>query len=172
VVEQNGGWIWVYSEPGKGTTFKIYLPRVTAVPPDSTPKEAETPDHRGVGTILIVENHPDVRKLASDVLQCQGYEVIEAASPEEALSISRGYRGAIGLMLTDVVLPGMSGRELAERIEHDRPETRVLYMSGYTENAIVNRGILLPGITFLPKPFSPQALLEKVSEALGQTTHL
>ncbi len=170
VVEQNGGWIWVYSEPGKGTTFKIYLPQVTGAPPASVTAEASPVDHRGVETILIVEDHPDVRKLASDVLRSQGYQVIEVPAAEEALSISRSHVGAIDLMLTDVVLPGMSGRELAERIGHDRPEMRILYMSGYAENAIVHRGILLPGIAFLPKPFSPQALLEKIRELLGQTT--
>jgi len=168
VVEQNGGWILVYSEPGKGTTFKIYLPRVAAVPSAPTTAEANTTDHRGVETILIVEDHPDVRKLASDVLQSQGYKVIEAAAAEEALSISRTHGGTIDLMLTDVVLPGMSGRDLAERIGLDRPEMKILYMSGYTENAIVHRGILLPGITFLPKPFTPPALLQKVREILGR----
>ncbi len=168
IVEQNGGWIRVYSELGKGTTFKIYLPRVTATLPTCVRAEAGKVDHCGIETILIVEDHPDVRKLASQVLRSHGYQVIEAPAAEEALSISRDLGGTIHLMLTDVVLPGMSGHELAERIAPDRPEMKILYMSGYTENAIVHRGILLPGIAFLPKPFSPQALLEKVREMLRE----
>jgi len=169
IVQQNGGWIWVYSESGKGTTFKIYLPHVAAPPTAGMTADAPPVDHRGVETILVVEDHPDVRKLASDVLKFQGYKVIEAGAGEEALSISRNHAGTIDLMLTDVVLPGISGRQLAEQMASDRPGMKILYMSGYTENAIVHRGILLPGITFLPKPFSSQALLQKIHEMLSHT---
>jgi PAS domain S-box-containing protein len=167
IIEQNGGWIRVYSEPGKGSTFKIYLPRVTVASRVCATPEPRQADQRGIETILIVEDHPDVRKLASDVLRSQGYQVLEAPTAEEALATSRNLAAAIHLMLTDVVLPGMSGHELAERITSDRPATKILYMSGYTENAIVHRGILLPGIAFLAKPFSPQALLDKIGDMLS-----
>ncbi len=167
IVEQNGGWIMVCSEPGQGTTFKIHLPRVEAPSPTPDPGEKLNTDHSGAETILIVEDHTEVRRLASEWLGYHGYRVVEATTAEEALSISERWPAVLDLMVTDVVLPGMSGRELAERVGLQRPDIKILYVSGYTEDVIAHRGILLPGIAFLAKPFSQQALLEKIREVLN-----
>jgi PAS domain S-box-containing protein len=166
IVRQNRGWIWVYSEPGKGTTFKIYLPRV------DTPAEAELPaprydSPRGAATILVVEDQTEVRKLTREILASHGYRVLEADRADEALRIAARHEGPIHLMMTDVVMPGMNGRELAERMNELRPNTRVLYVSGYTENVIVHRGVLEPGVWYLPKPFQPHELLEIVGRLLS-----
>jgi len=167
IIKQSGGHIWVYSEPGQGTTFKIYLPMIEGVvepaglplPPDETLHGAET--------ILLVEDDSLVRELASRVLIRHGYLVLEAYDGEKALRICQEYQKPIHLLVTDVVMPGgMSGRQLAENMTTMHPETRVLYMSGYTDNAIVHHGMLKPGITFLQKPFTPEALARKVREVL------
>lgn len=165
VVKQAGGFIWVYSEPGKGTAFKIYLPRVKEeVEVEEAPKPAGTP--HGTETILLVEDQPELRKLARMILTSQGYKVLEAANGGEALFHSERHTGPIHLMLTDVIMPGMNGRELAQRLKPLRPEMKVLYMSGYTVSAIIHNGVLEAGIDYLQKPISPDDLVVKVREVL------
>ena len=166
VVKQSGGHIWIYSEPGRGTTFKIYLPRVDeAVEPGETdPGLAELA--RGHETILLVEDEDTVRALARDVLRGHGYAVLEACDGREALRASAQHASAIHLMLTDVVMPYMSGRELAGRLAPSRPTMPVIYMSGYTDNAVVHHGVLDPDTVFVQKPFTPDALLRKVRHVL------
>lgn len=168
IVKQSGGYIWVYSEPGKGTTFKVYLPRVRAaeeVPalqPGPAPREVQ----RGRETVLLVEDEVTVLRLASEYLEQQGYTVIEAGDPATAILISNAHSGPIHMLLTDVVMPGMTGRELANQLAPRRPEMKVLYMSGYTENAIGQNGTLDAGITLLQKPFTLPTLKAKVREVL------
>jgi PAS domain S-box-containing protein len=170
IVKQSGGYIWVYSEPGKGTTFKVYLPRVQ----DSIPASpaAETPPAtapKGRETILLVEDEPAVRELIQMVLSERGYKVLEALAPEDAERLASSNGAEIQLLLTDVVMPGMSGRDLAKRLTARHPHVRVLYMSGYTFNVIAQEGTLEEGISFLQKPFTPQVLTEKVREALDRS---
>ena len=167
IVKQSGGNIWLYSELEGGTTFKIYLPRVT--------DEAEQYKHavgspdllRGTETILLVEDAEMVRHLARQILEGNGYQVLEAGSAREALQLAAENYKEISLLLSDVVMPEMSGRELATRLLNVVPQLKVLYMSGYTEDTIVNHGVLEEGINFMPKPFGPDALLTKVREVLS-----
>ena len=161
IVKQSDGSIWVYSEPGGGTTFSIYLPRVDAG--TNLPREL-APSHeslRGTETILVVEDQDQLRKMAVRILRDYGYEVIEAASPEEALLNSERHASPIHLMLTDLIMPGMTGPELVDRIKPLRPSMEIIYMSGYSEHRIPD----LAG-AYLAKPFSPEALAIKVREAL------
>jgi two-component system, cell cycle sensor histidine kinase and response regulator CckA len=168
IIKQSGGNVWAYSEPGLGTTFKIYLPRVEKAAkvykPRLKPKEAGAPG--GTETILLVEDEEPVRSMVSKVLQNKGYTVLEARHGNEAIEVSERYEGSINLMVTDVIMPQMSGRELAERLTLMRPEMHVLYMSGYPDNAIVQHGVLEPGTSFLQKPFTINALELKVREIL------
>ena len=169
IVKQSGGYIWVYSELGKGTTFKVYLPRVkdeVHAPAAETPVSATRKAHE---TILLVEDEPVVRELAHMVLSERGYKVIEAHTPEEAERLAGKNGAEVHLLLTDVVMPGFSGRELAKRLTGRYPNLRVLYMSGYTHNVIAQDGTLEEGISFLQKPFTPQVLAEKVREALDRS---
>jgi PAS domain S-box-containing protein len=165
-IKQTGGFIWVYSEPGRGTTFKIYLPRVEEVGKSVQPSEAQRLSAEGTETILLVEDEETVRALATRILQASGYNVLESMSPEDALQIGERYQESIDLLLTDVVLPRMNGRKVAEHLALMRPGLRVLYMSGYTDNAIVHHGVLEAGIAFLQKPFTPSSLVGKVREVL------
>jgi two-component system cell cycle sensor histidine kinase/response regulator CckA len=165
MVKQSGGWIWVYTEPGHGTTFKVYLPRTGE--PVARQRATVRTDLRGNETILIVEDQPEVRTLAATALQRFGYTVLDAADAEEALSIEGNCPGTIHLLLTDVVMPGMNGRELASRLAGRRPELRILFMSGYTENAIAHQGVLEGDVAFVQKPFTPDSLAEKVRHVLG-----
>ena len=167
IINQSGGFIWVYSEPQKGTTFKIYLPRVEDVPTVVEPAASLPAPHRGSETILVVEDEDALRTLVQTVLLANGYTVLEASQGEEALEICKRQDGIIHLMLTDVVMPKMNGRELARRLASTRPETKVLFMSGYTDNAIVHQGILDEGSAFIQKPFTPGALATKVRELLA-----
>jgi PAS domain S-box-containing protein len=167
IVKQSGGDIWFYSEKGLGTTFKIYLPNVDEFPTELKGKETEEKLPIGDETILVVEDELSVRGLAARVLERQGYVLLEASNGNEALRLIQEHAGEkIDLLLTDVVMPGMSGSELADRLKSSHTEMRVLYMSGYTGNSIVHHGILEPGIDFLQKPFSPETLARKVREVL------
>jgi PAS domain S-box-containing protein len=168
IVKQSGGYIWVYSEPGKGSTFKVYLPRVDEVP-EAASAQAAPRAQRGTETILIVEDEEAVRELIQTVLTEKGYDVIPSLDPKHAEQIAARFSGDIHLLLTDMVMPGTSGRELAERISARRPDIRVLFMSGYTDNVITSGGMLEEGLAFLQKPFSPAALVQKVREVLSQT---
>lgn len=167
IVNQSGGFIWVYSEPGQGTTFKIYLPRQDAAA-QSLPTVATGDTLDGHETVLLSEDSAAVRAVACEILKRHGYTVLEAARPEAALELAATHAGPIHLLLTDVVMPGMSGRELAQRFREQRPEARVLYMSGYTDDTVVRHGVLEAGTAFLQKPFSLDSLARKVREVLDQ----
>ena len=168
IVKQSGGNIWVYSELGIGTSFKIYLPLVNEQMPESDAEAARPEKSAGTATILLAEDEKMVRNLARDSLKMHGYTVLEAANAAEALLICQQYEGPIHLLLTDVVMPRMSGRELAEQLLRSRPDTRVLYMSGYTNRAIVHHGVLDGDIAFIGKPFTPDGLVLKVAKVLQQ----
>ena len=165
IVKQSCGYVWVYSEPGRGTTFKLYFPRVDA-PAEIPAPPRETATLTGTETILVAEDDDMLRPLAKGLLQKLGYTVLEAENAERALDLARARTGPIHLLVADVVMPGASGRELARRLAHTRPDTRVLYVSGYTDDAIVHHGMLEPGLNFLQKPFTPGALARKVREIL------
>jgi signal transduction histidine kinase/ActR/RegA family two-component response regulator len=166
IVKQSGGNVWVYSEEGRGTTFKIYLPRTdqAAEPLDVGNAQDEPP--AGTETVLLVEDEEMVRRMAHEILLMNGYQVLESSHGAEALDRCREHQGPIHLMLTDVVMPRMSGRELAEHAATLRPEMRVLYMSGYTDDSIVHHGVLDEGMAFIEKPFTPNSLAHKVRSAL------
>ena len=166
IVKQSGGDIWVYSELGRGTTFKVYLPRVDEAAEPSGAQAVPAQRPRGAETILLAEDDDDLRDLAREILHASGYTVLEAARPEDALLASERHQGAIDLLVTDVVMPRMSGRELAQRLVATRPGVKVLYVSGYTDDAIVHHGVLDPGTVLLEKPFTPDALARKVREVL------
>jgi PAS domain S-box-containing protein len=168
IVKQNNGFIWVYSEPGKGTTFKVYLPRVKE---DTEPEEKEQTSVAELGgseTVLIVEDDDSLRNLAQKALQSYGYRVLVAENGEDALRICKEHEGPIHLMITDVVMPKMGGREAADLLQPFYPQIKVIYMSGYTDNAIVRHGVLKPGLNFLEKPFTPEGLARKVREVLDK----
>ena len=167
IVKQSEGHIAVYSELGRGTTFKVYLPSVPQEIEELPAVDASLKAYRGSEVILLVEDDRQVRELAEHILVAQGYKVLKAESPTTALTICDGYQGAIDLLLTDVVMPELNGRELARRVTLRRPGTRVLYTSGYTTNAIAHQGVLEPGTFFLQKPFTPSSLARKVHEALA-----
>jgi PAS domain S-box-containing protein len=169
IIKQSGGTIYVYSEPGWGTTFKIYLPRVMAQGPTEVPVPARPGNVRGTETVLVVEDEEGVRSLTCRVLQTYGYEVLEAENGGEALLIAEQHPAPIHLLLTDVVLPRMSGQKLAERLARTQSGLRVLYMSGYTHGAIVNHGALDPGTAFIQKPFTPEALAHKLRTVLDSS---
>ena len=166
IVKQSGGNIWLYSEPGRGTTFKIYLPTVAALPEDIgkvVPVEAA---RHGGGTVLVVEDDDQLRRLTHRALAARGYTVLEADRGRAALDIARRHKGMIDLLLTDVVMPDTNGRKLADALRAARPGLRVLYMSGYPDGAIASHGMLEHGVAYLAKPFSTEAITRKVREVL------
>jgi two-component system cell cycle sensor histidine kinase/response regulator CckA len=168
IVKQHRGHITVYSEPGRGTTFKVYLPEVEE-PAEQPASMQVTPQRpQGKETVLVVEDEEIVRNLASEALDMLGYSVLAAGDPDEAKTICADHAGTIDLLLTDVVLPGMDGRSLFEKLSPQRPKMKVLYVSGYTENFVVHHGILDPGVNFLPKPFTVDGLARKVREVLDK----
>jgi PAS domain S-box-containing protein len=169
IVKQSGGYIWVYSEPGKGTTFKVYLPRVMGAGEKARKDESDAakPLQRGSETVLLVEDEDGVRQLAREYLEANGYTVLQAADGHAALELAGLHDGPIHLLMTDVVMPGISGRELAQRISKVRADVKVLYMSGYTDQAVVHHGILDSGSVLLQKPFTMATLATKLREILA-----
>ena len=168
IVKQSEGHIWVYSVQGKGTTFKIYLPRVNE-PLEEIRKDVlkeELP--RGNETILIVEDEEDVRKLAGKILEKQGYRILESFNGDDALVACKRRKSPIHLMLADIIMPGMSGSELAKLLKPLYPEIKILYMSGYTDNAVVRHGVLEKGVNYIQKPFTMEGLARKVREVLDK----
>ena len=168
IVKESGGQISAYSEPGKGSTFKIYLPAVLTA--GSEPKCPDLPsrkENRGTETVLVLEDETSVRKLVQAMLGQQGYNILEAGSPVEALKYCKEYAGPIDLLVTDVVMPGMGGPQFAELAANYRSTMKVLYMSGYTGDSIAHHGDLDAGVAFLQKPFSSESLLQKVREVLN-----
>lgn len=166
IVKQSGGYIWAYSEPGYGTTFKIYLPQVTEKPQQYKRIFEPVELFQGVETILLAEDEEIVRKLVFEQLKSHGYHVLEATNGKSALSICKQYQQPIHLLITDVIMPEMSGRDLVDQMLQLRPEMKALYMSGYTDDAIVHHGILDSDVDFIQKPFTTNSLMRKVRELL------
>ena len=172
IIKQSGGFIFPYSEPGNGATFKVYLPRAFA--------DFKSPDHPGVAeasalprgceTVLLVEDNDLLRQMATETLERHGYTVIAARDGVDALSLIESERRSVHLLLTDVIMPKMSGRELADHFQRRFPDVRILYMSGYATDTIVHHGMLDPGIDLLQKPYTPLALIRRVQEVLGTTS--
>jgi PAS domain S-box-containing protein len=167
IVRQSGGHIWVYSEPGKGTQFKIYFPALE----DRAPQRTQLPQTlvqrpKAAETILLVEDEEGVRELAANILEAEGYKVLKTDSPKEAVRIADRHDGPIHLLLTDVIMPGMSGPKLAEHLAFSRPDMKALFMSGYTDDAASGHGVVAPGTPFLEKPFVRSALIRKIHEVL------
>lgn len=168
IVTQAGGNIWLYSEPGKGATFKVYLQRCDEVPASAAGAPKSSALERGSETVLLVEDEPQLRAVTRLILLRHGYHVIAASDGVEALELAKAFRGKIDLVLTDVVMPRMGGAELADKAWAIWPDLKVLFMSGYTENAIVHNHVLDEGIEFLPKPITPDLLLKKLREVLDK----
>jgi CheY-like chemotaxis protein len=168
IVKQSSGSIYLYTEPGRGTAFKIYLPRVeeeaTAVTEAITVGSATT----GTETILLVEDNTAVRAFARRVLEAQGYTILEAASGAAALTLAASRIGSLDMLVTDVVMPGMQGHQLADRLWADRPDMPVLYISGFTESSVMSDGISRREVAFLPKPFTAEALGRAVRDAIDR----
>jgi two-component system, cell cycle sensor histidine kinase and response regulator CckA len=166
IVKQSGGSVEVYSEPGSGTTFMIYFPRVSSEV--TTLAKVEKKPEQATETILLVEDDSQLRELARTILSTQGYRVLMPEHPEDAAELCADHVGHIDLLLTDVVMPNVNGLEIAVRVKSVRPGIKVLYMSGYTSNAIVEKGVLAQGLAYLQKPFSPFTLAEKIREVLNE----
>jgi signal transduction histidine kinase len=168
IVQQSGGTIWLYSEPGRGSTFKIFLPRVAGVAAPSAETDRSSSIPRGTETVLLVEDQDEVRRVARTILERFGYRVVEASDAGEALGLARQEQFAIDLLLTDVVMPGMDGRQLADRVLEARPGLKVLFMSGYTDDVILHHGVLDSGVAYIQKPLTPESLARKVRQVLDQ----
>jgi len=168
IVKQNNGYIWVYSEPGQGTTFKIYFPGTTESDRPAKKECVLIEDLHGSETVLIVEDDHRLRNLTQKLLKRYGYQVLAAQNGKDALKVADGYEGPIHLVLTDVVMPGMSGKEMVERLQSLRPDIQVIYMCGYLDDAVTLRGIISGEVNFIEKPFTPEKLAMKVREVLDQ----
>jgi CheY-like chemotaxis protein len=166
IVKQSGGYVFAQSEVGHGTTFRIYLPQVEGEADDCSATKAFDSVSGGSETVLLVEDEESVRQLVRETLEAKGYTVIEAENGEVGLRLAEAHAAPIHMVITDVVMPGMGGRELAKRLLESRPQTKVLYLSGYTEDAIVHQGVLETETAFLQKPFTLQTLSRKVREVL------
>jgi CheY-like chemotaxis protein len=164
IVRQAGGDIWVCSAPGEGACFRVCLPRIEETPEDDVPHRASALG--GGETVLLVEDEENVRRLLTLILRRYGYEVLEAASGHEALDIFNRRASEIHLVLTDMVMPNMTGRELGERLQELSPNTKIVYMSGYTDDVLQGTGALSPGMSFLAKPLRPEMLAARIREAL------
>ncbi len=167
-MKQSGGHVEVESEPGRGTTFRIYLPSVEAAVPARKSEPEPTKPLRGNETVLLVEDERQLRELFQIVLQENGYNVLAASDGTEAILLSERHPGALHLLISDVVMPQVGGREVAERMAAMRPNMKVLFMSGYTDDAVMRDGILDTEANFLQKPFTPSALAKKVREVLDR----
>jgi CheY-like chemotaxis protein len=166
IVKQSRGHIWVYSEPDKGTAFKVYFPRVSGAV-EVRGSQQPPAGSRGTETILLVDDDDHVRTVAKSILRRHGYVVLEASSGGDALLVCEQHGAKIHLLVTDVIMPRMSGRQLAERLVTVRPEMKVLFMSGYADDAILQHGVLDSGVAYLQKPLTPNLLTRKVREVLG-----
>jgi PAS domain S-box-containing protein len=171
IVKQSGGYVFPQSEPGAGTTFYIYLPRVEESPEEMAPPKSQENEKGGCETVLLVEDEESVRELVRETLAARGYKVLEAENGESGLRVAEAHGDGIDILITDVVMPGMGGRELAKRLLQIRPNLGVLYLSGYTEDTILHQGVLGPGTAFLQKPFTLQNLARKVREVLRVGTN-
>jgi two-component system, cell cycle sensor histidine kinase and response regulator CckA len=167
VVKQSGGYIWVYSEPGVGATFKVYLPRVLEEAHAGRPPDMGD-SHQGSETVLLVEDEVSLRTFTCTLLRNSGYTVLEAADGDEALALAGQYNRPIHLLLTDMIMPGMNGRAVAEKLASLHPEAKVLFMSGYT--GFVSRGLIDPHAVLVSKPFTREELLRKIQQVLGPRT--
>jgi DNA-binding NtrC family response regulator len=167
IVKQSGGFIWVYSEPGMGTTFRIYFPQVDQKSDPLTLARPAEKSPRGWETLLLAEDEAAVRQSEREFLEASGYTVLEAHNGDDALRVARNYSGTIHLMITDVVMPCMDGAKLAEQLSSERPEMKVLFVSGYAENTVLQHGAIDIAGQFLQKPFTLKSLARKIREALG-----
>jgi len=170
IIKQSGGNIWLYSEPGRGATFKIYLPRVDEPPEELAERKEVSEIPRGRETVLLVEDDENVRTMTAKMLTRYGYRVLMAIDGPQAIRLFEKEKDSIDLILTDVVMPSMGGREMVKQIQRLRPEVKVIYMSGYTDNAIAHHGILEEGIDYIQKPFTLESLLNRVRELLDRQT--
>jgi CheY-like chemotaxis protein len=168
IVKQNGGFINVYSEPGQGTTFAIYLPRYAGKAEPARTKEAAGPLGRGHETILLVEDEPAILEMTTQILEMQGYVVLAAGTPGAAIGLAREHAGDIQLLMTDVVMPEMNGRDLAKNLLSIYPHLKRLFTSGYTANVIAHHGVLEEGVHFIQKPFAIKELAAKVRAVLDE----
>jgi CheY-like chemotaxis protein len=166
IVKQSDGFIWAYGEPGHGAVFKIYLPEQSAIPTTTGEHAIPRDAPAGAERILLVEDEEAVRRMAARALSSRGYTILEAANGSEALDLVADRSTDIDLVVTDVIMPGVGGRELGERLTDLRPGLPVLFISGYTDDDVVRRGLLSPGSPFLQKPFEPDALARKVRQVI------
>jgi CheY-like chemotaxis protein len=168
IVKQSGGYIWADGEPDHGASFKIYLPQIDAAEVETTGLARTSGASNGSETVLVVEDELAVRRLAVEVLRRHGYQVLEAGNGGEAIAVADGYPGKIHVLLTDLIMPEMNGADLATRLTERRPATRVLYISGYTDQAVMGGGLIDPATNFLQKPFTSDCLVSALRQVLDR----